>query len=241
MLRLLLRNIFFLPVFVLTTAIVASTIILVSKLPRSTRFIRTIEVYWAKITVFASGVRVEADEPALDPTQNYIFLSNHQSHLDIPIILSRYAWYFPRFLAKDSLFRIPLFGPGMRRTGHLSVNRENKRQGMKDVQHAVEQIQNGESVLIFPEGTRNTTDKPLQDFQIGSFIIALKAGAPVIPLVLDGTRKILPKGSILIRPGTVKLTALPPIDINAEYTLKQRDLLKEEVYTIMHKQLTELG
>jgi 1-acyl-sn-glycerol-3-phosphate acyltransferase len=184
---------------------------------------------------------VEADEPELEPDQNYIFLANHQSHLDIPIILARYARYFPRFFAKDSLFRIPLFGPGMRRTGHLSVNRENKRQGMKDVQHAVEQIQGGESVLIFPEGTRNITEQPLQDFQIGAFIIALKAGAPVVPLIIDGTRQILPKGRICVHPGRVRLKAFSPIDINKEYTLKQRNQLKEEVFALMHKHLMELG
>ncbi len=183
---------------------------------------------------------METDLPYLEPGGNYVFISNHQSYLDIPLILSLFPDLDLRFLAKDSLFRIPIFGPGMWHTGHFSVNRENRRQGMKDLERVVQALKQGESALIFPEGTRNSQAEELLPFQSGAFIIVLKSGLPMVPIVLDGTRESLPRGAKTMRPARIRVKALEPMDVQGSYSLKDREILKEEVRSTMQKELQEL-
>ena len=240
MVRLVLRNAFFLTVFLFMTVLVSLSVIVLSRFRSTMPLRRRLELIWAKAAVFASGIKLQAvDLPTLDPNRSYIFISNHQSHLDIPIILSLFDDFFPRFLAKRSLFRIPVFGPGMRLTGHLTVDRENRRQGMKDLEAAVAKAQSGESVLVFPEGTRNTRES-LLDFQSGAFILVVKSGIPIVPVIIDGSREVLPKGSIFVRPRTVRIKALPPLDWAGKYTLKERDRLKRELWELMQNEYLEL-
>ncbi|WP_291322904.1 lysophospholipid acyltransferase family protein [Desulfonatronospira sp.] len=202
--------------------------------------VRALEMIWARSTIWASGTQLELELAELDPEQNYIFLANHQSHLDTPLILSLFARFKPRFLARDSLFRIPIFGPGMRACGHFPLHRGNRRQSMQDIQLAMQKVAQGESILIFPEGTRNPQGQDFLDFQIGAFLIVLKTGLPVVPLVLDGTNQVHYKGRYYIRPGKVRLRALPPWRVSAEYSLKQRDKLKQDLWSLMHNNFLEL-
>lgn len=235
------RNVFFVATVVVSTALTALSVIVLALVPSTEKLLRTLEGWWARSIVFASGVRIIWKGPRLDPGRNYVFIANHQSHLDTPIFLSLLAAWRPRFLAKESLFRIPLFGPGMRRTGHIPVDRENRRKGMEGIRKAVEQIDNGDSVLIFPEGTRNLSDEGLQSFQIGAFIIALKAGRPVIPVIIQGTRKVLPKGSITVSPGPVRVQVLDAFQIQETMTIKDRDRLKNEVWEVMNTSYAEMN
>jgi len=235
-----LRSVYFFAVFGLVTLIISLSVILLSRWPRTMPLRRRLERFWAESAVRAAGIRVESDIPELDTKRNYIFLANHQSHLDIPIILSLFPEFCPRFLAKESLFRIPVFGPGMANTGHFSVDRENRRQGMKDLQRVVDSMQQGESALIFPEGTRNTESDGLMPFQSGAFIVLLKSDVPVVPIVLDGSNRILPKGAKWLRPGTIRVRALEPINVAKRYTLKDRESLKQEIWRMMQNEFLEL-
>ena len=239
--RIVWQNVFFLAAFCPITLLVSLTVIALSRFPRTMRLRRKLEGFWAKTAVVAAGVRVVCDFAHLDPRQNYIFLANHQSHLDIPIILSLFPEFRPRFLAKDSLFKIPIFGPGMGNTGHFSVDRENRRQGMKDLERVVQSVRQGESALVFPEGTRNTGAESLLTFQSGAFILLLKSNIPAVPLVLDGTNRVLPKGAKYLRPGTVRVRALPPVDVGQDYTLKDRELLKQVIWRKMQEGFLHLN
>lgn len=235
------QNIVFLLTVVLSTALTALSVIILALLPSTEKLLRTLEGWWARSVVMASGVRITWEGARLDPGQNYVFIANHQSHLDTPIVLSLFAAWRPRFLAKESLFRIPLFGPAMRRTGHIPIDRENRRKGMEGITKAVEQIEHGDSVLIFPEGTRNLSQEGLQSFQIGAFIIALKAGRPVIPVIIAGTGKVLPKGSITVRPGPVRVQVLDAFQIQETMTIKDRDRLRNEVWEVMNTAYAEIN
>ena len=236
------RKIFFGTVVAVDTMISASLTVLLSFFPGTEKKIRKVEEYWARIMVFAARLRVHTDLPELDKNSNYIFVCNHQSHLDTPILLSLFKDFQPRFLAKDSLFRIPFLGQGMSKTGHFSVDRHNPRQGMRDMQRAAEYLDEGESLLVFPEGTRSE-DGELQDFYTGVFIIALKsANTRVVPLVMEGTRKILPKGKIGIKKNRdVYITGGSPVDVHQEYGLKERDRLKEDMRKLMEQMYSEIG
>jgi len=190
------------------------------------------ECLWGKGVMRCGGVRVEADLRALTPGSTYVFLANHQSHLDIPALFSVLSDYNFRFLAKDSLFRIPVFGPAMARMGHVAIERENRRKAMQSIERAVSLVAGGVGLLIFPEGTRSTDHSTLGDFKTGGMIVALKCRCPVAPLIVTGSGSVLPKGTTRLRPGTIRITALPPVDTQA-YTLKDRDAFKTHMENLM--------
>ena len=234
------QNFVFYCLFLPWTLFVSVSEIVLGYVPGARGIMRRLELAWARLAVFASRAKPEVITPKLDPGRNYVFVANHQSYLDIPLILSVFPRHFPRFLAKDSLFRIPFFGPGMRKLGHLPINRENRRKGMEGINHAVGQAGKGESILIFPEGTRNDADGgTLQEFQIGAFLIALKSGLPVVPVIVDGTRDVLPKGSLRLRPGRATLHAFEPLETGG-YSLKERERFRDEFRSLMQQRLSEI-
>ncbi len=181
-----------------------------------------------------AGIKVEADLSALDPGGHYVFMCNHQSLFDIPILFDVLWNYHMRFVAKESLFRIPIYGKALGNAGHISINRENRRAAMKSVDEAVAAAKGGISPLIFPEGTRNPDLDRLMDFKVGGMVLALKCGLPVAPLVMEGTGKLLPKGKRFFNPDQlVRLRALPPVDPTA-YTIKDRERFKDDMYALMN-------
>jgi 1-acyl-sn-glycerol-3-phosphate acyltransferase len=187
-----------------------------------------------------AGITVDIDLSALDPKGHYVFMCNHQSLFDIPILFHALWDYHMRFVAKESLFRIPIYGKALGNAGHISLNRENRRAAMKSLDAAVETARAGISPLIFPEGTRNPDLDKLMDFKIGGMVLALKCGLPVAPLVMEGTGKLLPKKRIFFNPDQrVRLRALPPVD-TSRYTLKDRERFKEDMYAMMNNAYQEM-
>jgi 1-acyl-sn-glycerol-3-phosphate acyltransferase len=187
-----------------------------------------------------AGIKVEADLSALDPKGHYVFMCNHQSLFDIPILFDVLWNYHMRFVAKESLFRIPIYGKALGNAGHISINRENRRAAMKSLDEAVAAARWGIAPLIFPEGTRNPDLGKLMDFKVGGMVLALKCGLPVAPLVMEGTGKLLPKGKRFFNPDQlVRLRALPPVD-PAAYTIKDRETFKDDMYALMNAAYQEL-
>jgi 1-acyl-sn-glycerol-3-phosphate acyltransferase len=235
------KNIFFLPTALLITVLIATSVIVLARIPGTSRLLQKLEKMWAQGVVWAAGLDIQADVAGLDQDRTYLFIANHQSLLDIPILLCLLRKWYPRFVAKNSLFRIPLFGPGMRRTGHLGVDRENSRQGMRDMQEAVYRLQQGQSLVVFPEGTRGREEDGLQDFHIGAFVIALKAKVPMVPVLITGSSRVMPKGSFLLHPGSIRLKALPPRHVPDDATVKDRNRLKTAVWAEMDTTLREMN
>ncbi|MBI3394806.1 MAG: 1-acyl-sn-glycerol-3-phosphate acyltransferase [Spirochaetia bacterium] len=148
-------------------------------------------VWWCRLMVFISPARLHVIHPErLNRTPPVIYVSNHESLFDVLIVgavlKTQYRW-----LAKDSLFRIPILGRGMKRTGYIPIARENKDAGMKSLYRAAERVKAGISVFIFPEGTRTKTGKMLP-FKQGAFILAKKAEVTIQPLTIHGTGACLP-------------------------------------------------
>jgi 1-acyl-sn-glycerol-3-phosphate acyltransferase len=183
---------------------------------------------WARVLLAVGGVqvRVEGSEQ-IDPNGSYVFIANHVSYYDTPVALAHIPVQF-RFLAKRGLFQIPFLGTHLSRAGHIPVPRKDPRAAVKTMQTAAETIQQKKvSLLIFPEGGRSH-DGELQPFKEGGAYIAIRAGVPVVPLALIGTRKVLPYGSAVIRPGAVTLRILKPIETK-QLTLKDRGKLTDEL------------
>jgi len=186
---------------------------------------------WARSILWASRVKVEIkgmDNLPLD--KPCILMPIHQSNFDIPVLLGRLPIQF-RWLAKAELFKIPIFGRGMRGCGYISIDRSNRKSAFKSLSDAAQRIRDGASVLIFPEGTRSR-DGEIGPFKKGGFVLTVDAGVPIVPIIIYGTRTIMPKGRLLLKPGDAYMEILPPV-LSSGYTRKTKDLLMKEVRDIL--------
>jgi 1-acyl-sn-glycerol-3-phosphate acyltransferase len=182
---------------------------------------------WANGLLAASLVRVEVRYAAeLEPGRSYVFLSNHQSLFDIPVLIATAPGQL-RMMAKRTLFQIPLFGWALKAGGFISIDRADRSTATRSFSSAFARLREGTSVLLFPEGTR-ALDDTLLPFQRGGFLLALKSGLPIVPVGIRGSRAIQRRGSFAIRPGTVTVTYGAPID-TAAYGLRCKREMAEEV------------
>lgn len=216
---------------VLATTILGPLAIIASFLSRTGNLPHLIARFWGKSILSVSGVKVTVDGLSnLEPDRSAIYMANHQSNFDIPVLLSCLPVQF-RWLAKAELFRIPIFGRGMRGCGYISIDRSNRRSAIESLNRAAETIKNGTSVLIFPEGTRSL-DGRIKPFKKGGFVLTVDAGVPITPIVIKGTWSIMPKKRLLIKPCPVTMKILPPVE-SSGYNRKTKDALMENIRMTM--------
>ena len=185
---------------------------------------------WSRLALWLAGVRLvlHGDE-ALRQDRPRVFVSNHVSWYDIFTLLAILPRY--RFVAKAELFKIPLFGTAARRAGTIPIQRENRKAAFQSYDEAAREIRTGASVVVCPEGTRGD-DYSLRPFKKGPFVLAIAAEAPVVPLVVYGTREVQRKGSFIVRAGTVHvhfLEEIPTVGMHYE----DRDRLADECWQRM--------
>ena len=169
---------------------------------------------WGRTTLWSAGIRFSKFfEEDLSQLERCVLMPNHQSLYDIPLLLATLPGE-TRFLAKKSLFRIPIFSWALRTGGFIPVERGASRQAREAFQAALESLGEGASILIFPEETR-TTDGTLLPFKRGGFLMALRSGLPVVPVGIRGNHQVRPKGSWMIRPGRVEVHYGRPMSSNA--------------------------
>ena len=205
------RTIFFLiPTIAVYTTVLGTLSLASSLFERRGHFAHWCARAWSWLILATTGVSVEMsgfEQLARDST--YIFVANHQSLYDIPVLFASLP-YQVRIIAKESLGSFPFLGWHLRRTGHLLVDRRRPdRAGILQRWRAL--VGDGLSLMIFPEGTRSV-DGRVGSFKAGSFLLAIEAGLPVVPLSIDGTRRVMKKGQLTATPGHVRLTAHPPIE-----------------------------
>jgi len=166
---------------------------------------------WGRSLLWVVGVKVEAEGlERLKPGVPYVLVSNHLSYMDTPALLANIPVEF-RFLAKESLFKIPFMGWHLHRAGHVAVPLADPRASVKTLGKAAEMIRRrGISLLIFPEGGR-AADGKLKEFIDGAAYLAIKAQAEVVPIALIGTREILAMHSKTFHRGRVRIRVGEPI------------------------------
>lgn len=225
------------PAIVLATIVYGSVSVLAALFDKTGVIPMRVARAWGRFLLAVSGVRVRVEGlENIDPNGSYIFVSNHLSYMDTPVVLSHVPVQF-RFLAKRGLFQIPFLGTHLSQAGHIPVPREDPRAAVKTMQLAAEAVVNKKiSLLIFPEGGRSHDGK-LRPFKEGAVYIAVKAGVPIVPMTLIGTRDVLPFGGGVVLPGKVTLRVLPPIDTST-LTLKDRGRVTEEIRELILKQLS---
>jgi 1-acyl-sn-glycerol-3-phosphate acyltransferase len=185
--------------------------ILISRVfDRSGNSAHSIGVLWARTLLFLAGVRVEVEGIERIPKGPVILVSNHRGAFDIPVLQGTLPVQF-RWLAKKSLFKIPVLGWSMSLSGYIPIEREHAGRAYSSIEKAAERIKAGTSVLIFPEGTRSATER-LLPFKRGGFMLASRSGVPIVPMAIRGTEDIVRKGNIFVRPSGVKLIIGDPIE-----------------------------
>jgi 1-acyl-sn-glycerol-3-phosphate acyltransferase len=164
---------------------------------------------WSRLILKTTGVTVDVSGlEQLDLSRSYVFAANHQSIYDIPILFASLPFQL-RIIAKSSLGRIPFMGWHLQRTGHVLVDRSKPGAGV--VKKMARLVAAGHSLIVFPEGTRSI-DGSVARFKGGSFLIALEAGLPVVPISIQGSRHVMFRGRLMVCPGTVTVTVHAPIE-----------------------------
>jgi 1-acyl-sn-glycerol-3-phosphate acyltransferase len=168
------------------------------------------------------GVRVRATGLENIPAGVCIFVANHTSNIDPPAV----AGVIPRrvaLLAKKEVFRVPVLAQALQRAQFIPVDRADRGAAMESVEAALQNLRAGVSYLIFPEGTRSP-DGRLRPFKKGSFVMAIRAGMPVVPVAVVGAHKLMSKGSVALRAGEVEVRFGAPVDSRG-LALERRDQL----------------
>jgi 1-acyl-sn-glycerol-3-phosphate acyltransferase len=183
--------------------------------------------FWARLSLFFAGVRLEIHGAQHLPDDGpAIYMANHQGNFDILALFAGLPAQF-RWLAKAELFRVPLFGWAMHRSGYIPIDRSDRKKALQGMAEAVHRIREGTSVVIFPEGTRSP-DATLLPFKKGGFIMALQAQAPIIPVAINGSAAIMPKNHPWIRRGTIRIDIFPAV-VTAGRGIGEREAIIEEV------------
>jgi 1-acyl-sn-glycerol-3-phosphate acyltransferase len=229
------RTVFFLiPAISLYTIVLGTISILSTLFDRSGDFGHSCARAWSWLILKTTGVtvRVEGLE-RLDASRSYVFAANHQSIYDIPIVFATLPFQL-RIIAKESLGRIPFMGWHLQRTGHVLVDRS--KPGAGTVKKMARLVAKGHSLVVFPEGTRSP-DGVVARFKGGSFVIALDAQLPIVPITIIGSRHVMRKGELTVHPGAVSLVVHDPI----ETTGRARDAARDLAGTVRDLVAAEAG
>jgi 1-acyl-sn-glycerol-3-phosphate acyltransferase len=192
--------------------------------------------FWGRALAWIAGARVRLEGATREKLDRpLVVVANHQSWFDVFVL----AGHLPgraRFVAKEELRRIPLFGAAWETCGHVRVNRGDRAEAVRSLNEAGARIRDERlNVILFPEGTRSA-DGHLQPFKKGAFVLAIQAGVPILPVGISGSREIMAKGSWTIRPGEIRVRVGNPIPVDG-LTVADRDRLlaraRAEVLALM--------
>lgn len=207
-------------------------------LSRKPDLVHRVAASWGRILRHIA--RVELEIEGLDRLRKdipVIILSNHQSLFDIVMLYSFLDIQF-RWMAKSSLFKLPIIGRSMKKAGYIPVERENRKKALKSLYDAADKIRNGTSVIVFPEGTRGHPDGSLREFKKGAFLLAKKANVTLQPITIWGAANIVrkQKGKLFQRiyPGTVKAIIHDPVTPE-EYSSLSTDELSDKIREIIER------
>lgn len=205
----MLRNLFCIFVAGVWTTILFFATVVAMLLTLNPMFI--VKRWWSPVLLWAGGATLEVSGlENIDQTKPYIFVSNHQSTIDIPVLFIALPANL-RFVAKKILKYVPFLGWFMTLSKFVFIDRANHRDAIRSLEEAGERIRGGISIVMFPEGTRSDDCRVLP-FKKGPFALALKASVPIVPITIEGSGVLMPKNSWNITPGPIKVRIGKPID-----------------------------
>lgn len=223
----MLRTIFVWSCVVIFTVVLGICAFLTFPFDRRGNVIHRYARLWGWLILQANGVRVQVRGlEHVDHRQPAIYMCNHQGTFDIFVLLAHLPIQF-RWVAKVGLFRIPVLGWAMSTAGYISLDRSKRKRAYRGIEIAARKIREKNSVVMFPEGSRSY-DGTLQPFMNGGFTLALRAGVPICPITIDGSWALMPRTTLRIKRGTVRIVIGQPIK-TAGLTMKDRKRLMREV------------
>jgi 1-acyl-sn-glycerol-3-phosphate acyltransferase len=228
------RTVFYLiPAITLYTLVLGAASIASSLFDRRGYFAHACARAWSWLILKTTGVRVRVEGlERITAGKTYVFVSNHQSIYDTPVVFASLPYQL-RIIAKESLARFPVLGWHLRRGGHLFVDRRHPdRPGILRRWRAL--VSEGLSLIIYAEGSRSS-DGRVRRFKGGSFLLAIQAGLPIVPIAVIGTRQVMPKGRLRTEPANVTLIVHDPIEPPAIVSPTPRDAkaLADRVHAII--------
>jgi 1-acyl-sn-glycerol-3-phosphate acyltransferase len=188
---------------------------------------------WTMLVVTGVKVKIHGREKIKEGT-SYVIISNHQSQFDILALVTSLKIQF-RWIIKKELLRIPLFGWALYAAKNVFIDRSNRQQAIASINKALNRLPRGVSIMVFAEGTRSK-DGQLQKFKKGGFTIAVERKIPILPVVVKGSRAILPKGSLIFRSGIIDVVVCDPIPAGP-YTHESIDALIQKTRRIIEEEL----
>lgn len=208
----------------------------------SQKLARTVSIAWCRHLSILSSVKVVTKGmEKLDMSKNYIFVANHESYYDIVVLYISLPFNMV-FIARRNLFFIPVWGWALGLVGHIPVDIRKPQKAQASMKQAIHIINKKKySIFGFPEGTRSYTGE-IAEFKLGLFSLALKTGINIVPVAIKGAREVLPRGSLMLQPGTVHLYISEPVDVKQykntdKFMLAQRT--KEIILSLLGKKRTD--
>jgi 1-acyl-sn-glycerol-3-phosphate acyltransferase len=224
---------------VVTIALAIVTTVLGIFDPHGKRVYR-INQFWTWLVLRLGGISLTVKGlENLQSGEQYIFMVNHQSNIDIPVLVQSVARFQLRWIAKKELLRVPLFGWAMWATKHITVDRDAPLSAVKSLTRARERLAAGISIAIFPEGTRSR-DGRLLPFKKGGFLLAAKTRAKIVPVTIIGSTRLLPPGAWRLRPGTIEVYVDKPL-ATENYRIGKLRALSDQVRQVMAARLDQHG
>jgi 1-acyl-sn-glycerol-3-phosphate acyltransferase len=217
----------------------ATATLLLAMISSSTPWIDRVIRMWARTVVRAAGIdlAIEGAEK-LDRAQRYVLVSNHYSYFDIPCVFAAVPQPI-RFMAKVSLFKIPIFGWAIGRAGFIPIDRKNRRTAVKSFDLAAQRIRRGNTIVIFPEEGRSR-HREMRAFQRGAFLLALKTELPILPIAIDGTYDVFCVGARRVTPAKVTIRIGEPI-ATAGASVRDKERMATESRAQIEKMLGVYG
>ncbi len=200
------------PIVIVITILTAIFTLILSPLLPNSKVSYFPARWWGKLICWIFFIRVKTNGfDHLDKNQSYVFVSNHQSMFDIFVV---YGWipFIFKWVMKYELKKIPLVGPACVSAGHIFIDRSNPIAAKNSLLKAGEQLTKGNSVVIFPEGTRTKTGR-VNKFKRGAFLLAMELRLPIVPITIKGGFERLKMRSLMVNPGTIIMTVHQPIDV----------------------------
>ena len=221
----MIRSVLLVTLGVAITAFISFWCVIFSLFSNAENNIHKIANLWAKILLLLCNTKVQIiGKENILRGKPQIFMANHQSGFDILIVLAHIPGQF-RWLVKKELFHIPIFGAAMKSAGYIEIDRNNREKAMRSLDQAALRIREGKSIMAFPEGTRSRFSE-IKTFKQGTFYLAIKSGAPIVPISIIGSGEIMPKRSLKVKPGKIKLIIDKPIDVKNITLENRQELIK---------------
>lgn len=227
-------------IIALFTLLVGSLIVLLALFDRKGKLAYHLSRVWTWLVLGASGIRLNVQGlEHLDPRRPYIFMANHQSNMDIPVLVRSLSKFQLRWIAKRELVLVPIFGWALWGSRHILVARGDPSEARATLRKARKKLEEGSSIILFPEGTRSADGK-LLPFKRGGFLLALTSKAPVVPVTLNGSGMVLPRGDWRIRAGEIEVIIGEPVSLE-HHKMENLSRLLDQIRGSIESKLSPQG